>query len=78
MKEKFKKLKEKLKDLKAMLKRLKKYLKQTYMFGAFNVEMEDWRILPHSYYWRYPEEKVRELEAKEIERLRREIEKLGD
>ena len=71
-------MKEKLKNLKEMLKRLKKYLKQKYMSDAFNVMVEDWRILPHSYYWRYPEEKVRELEKKERERLKREIEKLGD
>lgn len=76
MKEETKNLKEKLKELKAMLKRLKKYLKEQYIFEAFNVQAEDWRLLPHSYYWRYPEEKVRELEAKEIERLRQEIEKL--
>lgn len=69
-------MKEKLKELKEILKRLIKYLKWKSPFEAINVQAEDPRILPHSYYWRYPEEKVRELEKKELERIKKEIEKM--
>ncbi len=69
-------MRKKIKELKEILKRWIKYLKWQSTFESINVQAEDPRILPHSYYWRYPEEKVRELEKKELERIKKEIEEM--
>lgn len=69
-------MRKKIKELKEILKRWIKYLKWKSTFEVINVQAEDPRILPHSYYWRYPEEKVRELEKEELERIKKEIEEM--
>lgn len=69
-------MRKKIKELKEILERWIKYLKWQSTFEAINVQAEDPRILPHSYYWRYPEEKVRELEKKELERIKKKIEEM--
>lgn len=39
-----------------------------------HMNLEDWRLLPHSDYWTYSPEEIREREKKEIERLKKKIE----
>ena len=44
-------------------------------FGS-NIIVEDWRLLPRSYYKKYPESKIREMEKEKLEELRRKIDRL--
>lgn len=64
----------KFQDRISRFKRMINYWKKR----SFNdyINAEDWRILPSSYYWKYPEETIRELEKEEIKELRRMIEEL--
>lgn len=44
-------------------------------FGS-NIIVEDWRLLPRSYYKKYSESKIREMEKEKLEELRRKIDRL--
>lgn len=58
----------KFQDMRTRFKRMIKYLKWRSFCDYINAE--DWRILPSSYYWKYSEETIREMEKEELKKLR--------
>lgn len=49
-----------------------------WMKKSFNdyIIVEDWRILPSSYYWKYSEETIKEMEKEEMQKLHKMIQEL--
>lgn len=66
-----------MKEFQNRISRLKKMINYWKKESFYDyIIIEDWRVLPSSYYWKYSKETVEKLQNEELKKLRRIIQEL--